>query len=246
MGGCKEGEEPERDPAFPRRPHQAWGLRRILRWESSFVLGPATLEAKPLNARASLTVHLRDLQRETGLSDPALERIRDVAGPHYDPAAGTITIVREGGVEREHNRRECIRALYALIEDGHRAHPNPAGRTTTNPAAWAHVVERAATERQAASLASALHTLSDEELERLERQVEGGKASAGSSAELRKAQLAARLLDGRDLSRAAVQALEEFMASSSAPVRATAAARLSHGLPLSYSFRRSPRATSPP
>ncbi|KAG7671989.1 hypothetical protein Ndes2526B_g07063 [Nannochloris sp. 'desiccata'] len=103
---------PPRAPAAP-------GAEPILEWDVKLVLvAGAAGEAHPLNKKAKCKVHLRALQRQTGLSDAALEHIAEIAGPRYNEKTGEMTLTSEKYQERELNREHILQMLTALVEEG--------------------------------------------------------------------------------------------------------------------------------
>lgn len=103
------------DPPPPPSPD----ARPILEWESTMVLSPAIVgEEHPKNKKAKCKVHLRNLQRETGLSDDALVYIAEIAGPRYNKKTGYLTLTSTKYLQREYNRGEIMRMLDALVEEG--------------------------------------------------------------------------------------------------------------------------------
>lgn len=176
VGVQAAGTEPELDHGRPAVVDPSWATRHIVRWEGTFILGPATLEAKPVNARAKLHVHVRDLQRECSLTNAAVQHMIEICGrERFDEASGTISLVCEDSTDREFNRRECLRALYRLIEEGHKTHPNPNGATLTNPAAWNEVLEAQRSLERERDLQDVLSRMSPEEVGRIERAVGAGQ-----------------------------------------------------------------------
>ncbi|KAK9828627.1 hypothetical protein WJX72_001179 [[Myrmecia] bisecta] len=69
------------------------GAQPILRWTSKLVLtvGPMA-EDHPANKKVQCRVYLRDLQRETGLTDDALEYIARICLSRYNPHKGELTL----------------------------------------------------------------------------------------------------------------------------------------------------------
>jgi len=103
----------------PPRPPPAPGAEPILEWDVKLILVAAAAgEAHPLNKKAKCKVHLRALQRQTGLSDAALERIAVIAGPRYNETTGEMTLTSEKYQERELNREHIVQMLTALVDEG--------------------------------------------------------------------------------------------------------------------------------
>jgi hypothetical protein len=99
--------------------------RHILYWETSQVIeAGGSANDHPLNRKVTLTVRLKALQRETGLSDEALEYIKDICGKRFDNKRNLIKIVCTRSRNREHNRQWCLKVLYDLIEEGNREYPS--------------------------------------------------------------------------------------------------------------------------
>jgi Mitochondrial ribosomal subunit protein len=98
----------------------------ILEWKVRLVLATGVDESHPGNWKVRCRVYLRDLQRREGLSESALQHVARVAAGRYDPGTGRLTLTSDGYANREDNRREVLRALDALVAEGHRAYPNGA------------------------------------------------------------------------------------------------------------------------
>jgi hypothetical protein len=112
---------PAEEPPAPPAP----GMERIIEWTSRLVLSPAVAgEAHPVNRKAAARVHLRALQRQTGLSDAALAHIAEVAGPRYDVRTGVLRLTCERYPARGDNRRHIVRTLSELVREGRRAFPS--------------------------------------------------------------------------------------------------------------------------
>ena len=77
-----------------------------------------------------MRVNTKDLQRETGLSEEALQYVKDICGPRYDAKKDEIKIVCTRSRNREHNRQWCLKVLYDLIMEGNREFP---GRVIASP-----------------------------------------------------------------------------------------------------------------
>ncbi|ONK81576.1 uncharacterized protein A4U43_C01F30720 [Asparagus officinalis] len=89
----------------------------ILRWESRVVFGPGGDAWHPKNRKVKLSVTVKELE----LSGYAFKRLREVVGKRYHPGRDELTITSERFEHREENRKDCLRTLYALIEDAMKA-----------------------------------------------------------------------------------------------------------------------------
>nr|CAD1838327.1 unnamed protein product [Ananas comosus var. bracteatus] len=89
----------------------------ILRWESRVVFAPGGDAWHPKNRKVKLSVTVREL----GLSRHAFCRLREVVGKRYHSGRDELTITSERFEHREENRKDCLRTLYALIEDAMKA-----------------------------------------------------------------------------------------------------------------------------
>ena len=106
-------------PIPPPRSPPAPGAEPILEWDVKLILSAgAAGETHPLNKKAKCKVHLRALQRQTGLSDAALVHIAEIAGPRYNEKTGEMTLTSEKYLERELNRQHIVQMLTALVEEG--------------------------------------------------------------------------------------------------------------------------------
>jgi hypothetical protein len=102
-------------PATPT-PHDG---ESVLEWEVRLVLSAAAAgEEHPANKKAKCRVHLRALQRQSELSDAAIRRIAEIAGPRYNAGTGILTLTSERSLQREANRKHIREMLMALIEEG--------------------------------------------------------------------------------------------------------------------------------
>lgn len=97
--------------------------RHILKWEVHMVHEAAGENDHPLNRKVTMRVNAKDLQRETGLSEEALQYVKDICGPRYDAKKDEIKIVCTRSRNREHNRQWCLKVLYDLIMEGNREFP---------------------------------------------------------------------------------------------------------------------------
>ncbi|KAL6781857.1 hypothetical protein ACKKBF_B09710 [Auxenochlorella protothecoides x Auxenochlorella symbiontica] len=123
--------------SHPGPPQGREGARPILEWESTLVLVTGVTESHPANWKARCRVYLRDLQAEAGLSEAALQHIARIAGPRYDRGTGRLRLTSARFPNREDNRREVMRALEALVAEGHRAFPKEQGEAAVGQAAAA-------------------------------------------------------------------------------------------------------------
>lgn len=89
----------------------------ILRWESRVVFAPGGDAWHPKNRKVKLSVTVKEL----GLSKHAFRRLREVVGKRYHSGRDELTITSERFEHREENRKDCLRTLYALIEDAAKA-----------------------------------------------------------------------------------------------------------------------------
>jgi hypothetical protein len=123
-------------PIPPPRAPPAPGAEPILEWDVKLVLvAGAAGEAHPLNKKAKCKVHLRALQRQTGLSDAALEHIAEIAGPRYNEKTGEMTLTSEKYQERELNREHIVQMLTALVDEGKKVDGNSDMKTPKAAAA---------------------------------------------------------------------------------------------------------------
>ncbi|KAH7658414.1 small subunit ribosomal protein S35 protein [Dioscorea alata] len=89
----------------------------ILRWESRVVFAPGGDAWHPKNRKVKLSVTVKEL----GLSRAAFRRLRELVGKRYNSGKDELTITSERFEHREENRKDCLRTLYALIEDASKA-----------------------------------------------------------------------------------------------------------------------------
>lgn len=89
----------------------------ILRWESRVVFAPGGDAYHPKNRKVKLSVTVKEL----GLSKYAYLRLRELVGKRYHSGRDELTITSERFDHREENRKDCLRTLYALIEDAMKA-----------------------------------------------------------------------------------------------------------------------------
>ncbi|VAH64188.1 unnamed protein product [Triticum turgidum subsp. durum] len=89
----------------------------VLRWESRIVFAPGGDAWHPKNRKVKLSVTVKEL----GLSRHAFRRLREVVGKRYNSGKDELTIISERFDHREENRKDCLRTLYALVEDAMKA-----------------------------------------------------------------------------------------------------------------------------
>ncbi|KAJ6850302.1 uncharacterized protein M6B38_264505 [Iris pallida] len=89
----------------------------VLRWESRIVFAPGGDAWHPKNRKVKLAVTVKEL----GLSRHAFCRLRELVGKRYHSGRDELTIISERFEHREENRKDCLRTLYALIEDAMKA-----------------------------------------------------------------------------------------------------------------------------
>ncbi|ERN19402.1 uncharacterized protein LOC18447786 [Amborella trichopoda] len=88
----------------------------VLRWQTRVVFAPGGAW-HPKNRKVKLSVTVKEL----GLSKHAYRRLREIVGKRYHPGRDELTITSERFEHREENRKDCLRTLYALIDDAHKA-----------------------------------------------------------------------------------------------------------------------------
>lgn len=98
--------------------------RHILFWQTTQVLENGAQNDHPLNRKVVLTVRLMPLQRETGLSNEALEYIKEICGKRFNDKKNEIKIICTRSRNREHNRQWCLKVLYDLIAEGNAEYPS--------------------------------------------------------------------------------------------------------------------------
>jgi hypothetical protein len=103
----------------------AAGARRIIRWQIRHVFAVGVTEGHPANRKVKAWVHLRELQREYGLTDDALRHIAAICGPRYNPGSGEVKLTADRYPHREANRAHILRIIDDLVAEGHRRHPAP-------------------------------------------------------------------------------------------------------------------------
>ncbi|XP_043696124.1 uncharacterized protein LOC122646604 isoform X2 [Telopea speciosissima] len=89
----------------------------ILRWQTRVVFSPGGDAWHPKNRKVKLSVTVKELE----LSKHAFRRLREVVGKRYHPGKDELTITSERFEHREENKKDCLRTLYALIEDAYKA-----------------------------------------------------------------------------------------------------------------------------
>ncbi|KAL6640201.1 hypothetical protein ACP70R_022050 [Stipagrostis hirtigluma subsp. patula] len=89
----------------------------VLRWESRIVFAPGGDAWHPKNRKVKLSVTVKEL----GLSRHAFRRLREVVGKRYNSGKDELTITSERFEHREENRKDCLRTLYAVIQDAMKA-----------------------------------------------------------------------------------------------------------------------------
>ncbi|KAL6007584.1 hypothetical protein ACLOJK_033083 [Asimina triloba] len=89
----------------------------ILRWQTRVVFAPGGDAWHPKNRKVKLSVTVKEL----GLSKHVFRRLRELVGKRYHPGKDELTITSERFEHREENRKDCLRTLFALIEEAARA-----------------------------------------------------------------------------------------------------------------------------
>ncbi|CAA7410445.1 unnamed protein product [Spirodela intermedia] len=89
----------------------------ILKWETRAVFAPGGDSWHPKNRKVNLSVTVKEL----GLSRHAFRRLREIVGKRYHPGRDELVLISERFDHREENRKDCLRTLYALIDDARRA-----------------------------------------------------------------------------------------------------------------------------
>ncbi|KAK6141778.1 hypothetical protein DH2020_024477 [Rehmannia glutinosa] len=89
----------------------------ILRWQTRVVFAPGGDAWHPKNRKVKLAVTVKEL----GLSKYQFLRLRELAGKRYNPGKDELTITSERFEHREENRKDCLRTLFALIEEAGKA-----------------------------------------------------------------------------------------------------------------------------
>ncbi|KAJ6687788.1 MITOCHONDRIAL 28S RIBOSOMAL PROTEIN S28 [Salix koriyanagi] len=89
----------------------------ILRWQTRVVFAPGGDAWHPKNRKVKMSVTVKEL----GLSKPQFRRLRELVGKRYHPGRDELTITSERFEHREENRKDCLRTLFALIEEAGKA-----------------------------------------------------------------------------------------------------------------------------
>ncbi|CAI9754128.1 unnamed protein product [Fraxinus pennsylvanica] len=89
----------------------------ILRWQTRVVFAPGGDAWHPKNRKVKLAVTVKEL----GLSKHQFCRLKELAGRQYNPGKDELTITSERFEHREENRKDCLRTLFALIEEAGKA-----------------------------------------------------------------------------------------------------------------------------
>ena len=97
---------------------------QIITWEVVMVHEAGGQNDHPLNRKVVMNVKAADLQKETGVSDEALQYIIEICGPRYDTKTDVLKIISSRSKNREHNRQWCLKVLYDLIMEGNREFPS--------------------------------------------------------------------------------------------------------------------------
>ncbi|XWS10011.1 hypothetical protein CRYUN_Cryun39dG0038900 [Craigia yunnanensis] len=89
----------------------------ILRWQTRVVFAPGGDAWHPKNRKVKMAVTVKEL----GLSRHQFCRLRELVGKRYHPGKDELTITSERFEHREENRKDCLRTLFALIEEAGKA-----------------------------------------------------------------------------------------------------------------------------
>ncbi|XVF18819.1 hypothetical protein REPUB_Repub11eG0056000 [Reevesia pubescens] len=89
----------------------------ILRWQTRVVFAPGGDAWHPKNRKVKMAVTVKEL----GLSKHQFCRLRELVGKRYHPGKDELTITSERFEHREENRKDCLRTLFALIEEAGKA-----------------------------------------------------------------------------------------------------------------------------
>ncbi|KAF1002488.1 hypothetical protein AG4045_004716, partial [Apium graveolens] len=84
------------------------GEGAILRWKSRCVFAPGGDAWHPKNRKLELNKH-------------EFRRLRELVGKRYHPGKDELMITSERFEHREENRKDCLRTLYALLEESYKA-----------------------------------------------------------------------------------------------------------------------------
>ncbi|KAL6988158.1 hypothetical protein U1Q18_013905 [Sarracenia purpurea var. burkii] len=85
----------------------------VLRWQTRVVFAPGGDAWHPKNRKVKMAVTVKEL----GLSKHQFRRLRELVGKRYHPGKDELTITSERFEHREENRKDCLRTLFALIEE---------------------------------------------------------------------------------------------------------------------------------
>lgn len=99
------------DPSLPQP---------ILTWQERLVMVVGMDQQHPSNNKMRMWVHIRDLQRETRLSDDAMRRIAEICDKKYDAATGVLTLSSDRYPHRDDNKHRIEGMLADLIAEGQR------------------------------------------------------------------------------------------------------------------------------
>ncbi|CAN4088806.1 unnamed protein product [Withania somnifera] len=89
----------------------------VLRWLTRVVFAPGGDAWHPKNRKVKLAVTVKEL----GLSKHQFRRLRELVGTRYHPGRDELTITSERFEHREENRKDCLRTLFALVEEAGKA-----------------------------------------------------------------------------------------------------------------------------
>ena len=92
----------------------------ILTWQERLVMVVGMDKQHPSNNKMKMWVHIRDLQRETRLSDDAMRHIAEVCDKKYDPATGVLKLTSDRYPHRDDNKHRIEKMLADLIAEGQR------------------------------------------------------------------------------------------------------------------------------
>eukprot|EP00245_Coleochaete_scutata_P003323 TRINITY_DN1487_c0_g1_i1.p1 TRINITY_DN1487_c0_g1~~TRINITY_DN1487_c0_g1_i1.p1 ORF type:complete len:389 (+),score=97.48 TRINITY_DN1487_c0_g1_i1:214-1380(+) len=87
-----------------------------LRWESRVVLDPGGAW-HPANRKVKMSVYVWELVRDVPLDEAQRSVLIDLVGQRYNTNKDELTITSERYRYREENRKDCLRTLYALLEE---------------------------------------------------------------------------------------------------------------------------------
>ncbi|XP_057492151.1 uncharacterized protein LOC130777745 [Actinidia eriantha] len=89
----------------------------ILRWQTRVVFAPGGDAWHPKNRKVKMSVTVKEL----GLSKHQFRRMRELVGKRYHAGKDELTITSERFEHREENRKDCLRTLFALLEEAGKA-----------------------------------------------------------------------------------------------------------------------------